>query len=86
MGLTDHAEQPLLAGPGTATRPLGRIAAGAARLLPALGIMAASRILGFLFVYVGGLFKPALVGSQSMPVSALTEALSSVLSLAPGGD
>ena len=61
MGLTDHAEQPLLAGPGTATRPLGRIAAGAARLLPALGIMAASRILGFLFVYVGGWFKPAFI-------------------------
>jgi Mannosyltransferase (PIG-V) len=61
MKIPNDARQPLLAGPSTATRPLGRVTAGAIRLAPALGIMAASRLLGFLFVYVGGWFKPAYI-------------------------
>jgi 4-amino-4-deoxy-L-arabinose transferase-like glycosyltransferase len=61
MRLPDRPTQPLLAGPSAATRPLGRVVAGTVRLLPALGIMAASRIVGFFFVYAGGWFRPAYV-------------------------
>jgi 4-amino-4-deoxy-L-arabinose transferase-like glycosyltransferase len=61
MRQPNQARQPLLAGPGVATRPVRRVAAGAIRLLPAMGIMAAARILGFFFVYAGGWFKPAYI-------------------------
>jgi Gpi18-like mannosyltransferase len=57
--LPNHLRQPLLAGPGAATRPLTRVLGGTVRVLPALGIMAASRALSFFFVYAGGWFKPA---------------------------
>jgi hypothetical protein len=53
-GLPQQDRQPLLAGSSSTTRPLGRVVAGSARLLPAMGIMAGSRILGFFFVYAGG--------------------------------
>lgn len=61
MRLPNHAQRPLLAGPHTTARPFSRVVAGAVKLAPALGIMAASRLLGFFFVYVGGWFKPAYV-------------------------
>ena len=53
--------QPLPAGTGAAAHSPDRVLAGATRLLPALSIMAASRVLGFVFVYAGGWFKPAYV-------------------------